>query len=301
MRVFVTGAAGFIGQATVKELLAHGHSIMGLARNDANAAIITEAGGTPLKGDLKDIDSLRRGAESSDGVVHLAFIHDFSDFASVCAVDRAAVKAMGEALAGTGKPLVLASGTLMCPKGVLATEDTEPERDNPPFSDRALAADLIYELSKEKAIRGCTIRFAPTVHAEGKGGLTRTLIDMYHEKGGPVVYIGDGSPRWPACHRDDAAVLVRLALEKGKAGSTFHGVAEEGVSMKETMRMVGKHLKLPVESQSVEDAMPALGMFAHLLALDNPTSSEKTRKELGWHPTRPGLIEDFEANFPHWG
>ena len=299
MRVFVTGAAGFIGQATVKELLAHGHSVIGLARNDANASIITAAGGTPLKGDLKNIESLRRGAEASDGVVHLAFIHDFNDLASSCAADRVAIEAMGEALVGTGKPFVLASGTMICPKGVLATEDSEPVRDMPPFSDRAMSEDLIYKLSKEKGVRGSVIRFAPTVHAEGKGGLTRALIDIYHEKGGPVVYVGDGSPRWPACHRDDAAALVRLALEKGKAGSTFHAVAEEGVLVKDTMGMVGKQMKLPVESQSMENAVPVLGVLAYPLASDNPTSSEKTRKELGWQPTRPGLIADFEANFPY--
>ena len=299
MRVFVTGAAGFIGQATVKELVAHGHSVIGLARNDANASKITAAGGTPIKGDLKDIESLRHGAEASDGVVHLAFIHDFNDFLNACATDRAAIEAMGEVMAGTGKPFVLASGTMGCPKGVLVTEDTEPDRNMPPFSERTVSSDLVYNLSKEKGFRGSVIRFAPTVHAEGKGGLTGRLIEMYHEKGGPVVYIGDGSPRWPACHRDDAAALVRLALEKGKAGSTFHAVAEEGVSMKDTMGMVGKQMKLSVESQSVEDAMPALGMFAHLLASDNPSSSEKTRKELGWQPIRAGLIADFEANFPY--
>ena len=299
MHVFVTGAAGFIGQATTKELVAHGHSVIGLARNDANASIITAAGGTPLKGDLKDIDSLKRGAEASDGVVHLAFIHDFSDFENSCATDRAAIEAMGEVLTGTGKPFLLASGTLGCPKGVLATEDTVAEHNNPPFTDRTISANLVYQLSKEKGIRGSVIRFAPTVHAEGKGGLTRALIDIYHGKGGPVIYVGDGSPRWPACHRDDAAALVRLALEKGKAGSTYHAVTEEGVSMKDTMGMVGKQMKLPVESQSVEDAMPALGLFARLLSFDNPTSSEKTRKELGWQPTRPGLIADFEAHFPY--
>ena len=206
---------------------------------------------------------------------------------------------MGDALKGTGKPFVLASGTLTLPRGSLATEESEPERDRPPFSDRTISADLVYALAKEKGVRGMVVRFAPTVHAEGKGGLTRALIDIYHEKGGPVIYVGDGSPRWPACHRDDAAVLVRLALEKGDAGSTFHAVSEEGVSMKETMGMVGKGMKLPVVSQTVEEAMPALSIFAHLLASDNPTSSEKTRKELGWQPTRAGLIADFEANFPY--
>lgn len=206
---------------------------------------------------------------------------------------------MGEALAGTGKPFVLASGTLGCPKGVLATEDTENEKDNPPFSDRSISADMVHKLSKDKGVRGSVIRFAPTVHAEGKGGLTRALIDIYHEKGGPVIYVGDGSARWPACHRDDAAVVVRLALEKGKAGSTYNAVAEEGVPMKDAMGMVGKQMKLPVESRSSEEALPALGMLAYILAMDGPTSSEKTKKELGWQPTRTGLIADFEANFPY--
>lgn len=181
---------------------------------------------------------------------------------------------------------------------MLGTEDTEPKADMPGFSDRAMSAALVYRLSKEKGVRGSVIRFAPTVYAEGKGGLIGRLIELYHEKGGPVIYIGDGSARWPACHRDDAAVLIRLALEKGKPGSTFHAVAEEGVLSKDSMGMVGRQMKLPVESRAVEEAAPALGMFAHVLALDNPTSSEKTRKELGWQPTRAGLVADFEANFP---
>ena len=300
MHVFVTGAAGFIGQATVKELLAHGHSVLGLARNEANASIITAAGATPLKGDVKDLESLRRGATASDGVVHLAFNHDFSDFANSVVAERAAIETIGEALAGTGKPFLIASGTLSCPKGgVLATEDCEPDRSDPFFSARTLNADLIYKFSQEKNIRGCVIRFAPTVHAEGNGGLTRMLIDHYHDKGGPVIYINDGSARWPACHRDDAAVVVRLALEKGKPGRTYHAVAEEGVSLKDTMSLVARKLHLPLESRSVEEAGPALGPLAYILAADNPTSSAITREELGWKPTREGLLEDFEGNFPY--
>lgn len=298
MHVFVTGAAGFIGKATVKELLANGHSVIGLARNEANASTITAAGATPWKGDLEDLDSLRRGAEASDGVIHLAFF-DFKDYVKACAIDRAAIEAIAEGLAGTGKPFLLASGTLLCPKGTLATEDTEAEKDNPPFSDRGLSADLIYKLSKEKNIRGSVIRFPPTVHAEGNGGFARMLIDTYHAKGGPVMYVGDGSPRWPACHRDDVATLLRLALEKGKPGSTFHAVGEEGLSTKELMEMIGKGLKLPVEVKTVEEAVPVLGVLAYVLTFDNPSSNEKTRKELGWQPTHAGLIEDFEANFPY--
>ena len=226
-------------------------------------------------------------------------IHDFSDYAAACAADRAAIEAMGEVLAGSGKPLVIASGTLSCQTGVLATEDSEPTRDHPPFSLRSLSADLIYQLSKEKEIRGSVIRLPPTVYAEGKGGLTGMLIDTYRGKGGPVVYIGDGSARWPGCYRDDAATMFRLALEKGKPGATYHAVAEEGIPMKETAEMIGKNLGIPVESRSVEDATSVLGMFARVIDMDNPSSSEKTKKELGWEPVGPGLISDFEANFPH--
>lgn len=299
MHVFVTGAAGFIGRATVKELIAHGHSVTGLARNEKNASIIAAAGATPLKGDLDDLDSLRRGAEASDGVIHLAFIHDFSDYARVCALDRAAIEALGQGLGGSGKPLVIASGTLLCRKGVLATEDSEAERDQPPFSDRALSADLVEKLSKENGIRGSVIRLPPTVHGEGDGGFARMLIDTYHQKGGPIIYVGDGSARWPACHRDDAAVLFRLALEKGKPGSTFHAINDEGVPTKELSELIAKHMKLPVAVQTAEEATAALGLFGSLLTADNPCSSEKTRKELGWQPTRPGIIADFDANFPY--
>ena len=298
MHVFVTGAAGFIGQATIKELQSHGHTVTGLARNDANASIITSLGATPLRGDLADLDSLRRGAASSDGVVHLGFVHDFANFASVCATDRAAIQAMGEAIAGTNKPLIISSGTLGCPKGAITTEDTENERNNPPFTDRALSADLTHKFAKESGVRGMVVRFAPTVHAEGKGGLTRAMIDIYRQKGGPVVYVGDGAARWPACHRDDAATLIRLVLEKGQAGKTYHAVDEEGVSMKDVAEMIGKGLKQPVESTSAEEAAKVVGMFGPLMAADNPTSSEKTRKELGWEARGLGLLKDFTANFP---
>ncbi|CAF9925068.1 hypothetical protein IMSHALPRED_006367 [Imshaugia aleurites] len=295
MRVFVTGAAGFIGRATTQELVKNGHQVLGLARNDAHVEAVTKAGAEPHKGDLKDIESLKSGAKAADGVIHLAFIHDFQDFAGACATDRAAIEAMGEALAGTGKPLVIASGTLGLSEGTLATEDSEPERI-PPLADRAMSADLIYALSKDKQVRGSVIRLPPTVHGAGDGGFIPTLSNMYRKKGS-VIYVGDGSARWPAVHRHDAAVLFRLAVEKGTAGATYHAIAEQGVPMKEITTMVGKHLQLPVESQSVEEAMGTVGFFAHLISRDNPTSSEKTQKELGWHPTQPGLLADMEANY----
>lgn len=295
MRVFVTGAAGFIGRATVQELIKNGHQVLGLARSDASIEAIVKAGAEPHKGDLKDIESLKSGARTADGIIHLAFIHDFQDFPGVCAIDRAAIEAMGEVLAGTGKPLVVASGTLSCPKGTLATEDAEPER-NTPLSDRVKSADLVYALSKEKQVRGSVIRFPPTVHGAGDAGMIPHLIDLSRQKGS-VIYIGDGSARWPAVHRDDAAVLLRLALEKGTAGATYHANAEQGVPMKDILTVVGKHLQLPLKGQSVQEAMGALGFMAPMIAMDNPTSSEKTQKELGWHPTRSGLLADMEANY----
>ena len=296
MRVFVTGAAGFIGRATVQELLKNGHQVLGLARSDASIDALTKAGAQPHEGDLKDIESLKSGAKAADGVIHLAFIHDFRDFPGACATDRAAIEAMGEALAGTGKPLVIANGTLGCPKGTLATEDTEPER-GVPMSDRAQSADLVYALSKEKQVRGVVVRLPPTVHDAGDAGMIPTLGNMYRQKGS-VIYIGDGSSRWPAVHRDDAAVLLRLALEKGTAGATYNAVAEQGVAMKDITAVASRKLQLPIQGgESVEEAMGALGFLALLISWDNPTSSEKTQKELDWHPTHPGLLADLEANY----
>ena len=295
MRVFVTGAAGFIGQSTVQELLKNGHQVLGLARSEASIEAIAKAGAEPHKGDLKDMESLKSGAKACDGVIHLAFIHDFSDFAAACATDRAAIEAMGQALAGTGKPLVIASGTLGLPKGTLGYEDTDPLRDHP-LSDRALSADLINAFSKEKNIRGITIRFAPTVHGKGDKGFIPMLINAYREKGS-VIYVGDGSARWPAIHRNDAAIVLRLALEKGTAGATYHAIAEQGVSFKEITEVISKKLQLPVKGETGQKAAEELGFLGHVIGLDNPTSSEKTQKELGWHPTQLGLLADIEENY----
>ena len=203
---------------------------------------------------------------------------------------------MGEVLAGTNKPLIIASGTLSLTKGTLATEDTEPLRGTP-LEARALSADLVYALSKEKQIRGIVMRLPPTVHDAGDKGFIPMMMSSFREKG-TVTYVGSGATRWPAVHRNDAAVVLRLALEKGKAGATYHAVAEQGVPMKNILTVVGKGLGLPVASQSAEEAMASGGGFlAHASALDNPTSSEKTQKELGWHPTGLGLLADLEANY----
>ncbi|UJR17974.1 hypothetical protein I4U23_004873 [Adineta vaga] len=295
MRVFVTGAAGFIGRAVVQELLNNGHQVLGLARSDASVEIITKAGAEPHQGDLEDIESLKSGARIADGVIHLAFIHDFSDYAKAAAVDRAAIEAMGEVMAGTGKPLVIASGTMIVVKGKLATEDTEPDRSSP-FAERARSADLVYTLSKEKKIRGSVIRLPPTVHGAEDKGFIPMLINAARQKGF-VTYVGDGSARWPTVHRLDAAVLFRLALEKGTAGATYQAVAEQGVPTKDIMTVIGKHLRLPVEAKPLNEAVEAIGFLAHVVGSDNPTSSEKTQKELGWHPTQPKLLADMEANY----
>ena len=295
MRLFVTGAAGFIGSATVDELIKSGHQVLGLAHSDASIEAITKAGAQPHKGNLKDLESLKSGAKAADGVIHLAFIHNFEDFAGICAADRAAIEAMGEVLAGTNKPLIIASGTLGSPLGTLATEDTEPVRDSP-LSDRAKSADLVYTLSKEKQVRGMVVRISPTVHGAGDKGFMTMLANIYR-KNGSVFYVGDGSARWPAVYRGDMAVLLRLAVEKGTAGATYNAVAEQGVAMKDITAVLGKKLQLPVQGKSQEEAVGAGGFLGHVISFDNPTSSEKTQKELGWHPTGPGLLEDLEANY----
>ena len=295
MRVFVTGAAGFIGRATVEELVNNGHQVLGLARSDANIENITKAGGEPHKGSLEDLESLRSGARAADGVIHLAFIHDFQNLAHATAVDRAAIEAIGEVLSGTRKPLIISAGTLMLPKGVLANENTEDEKVGP-FAERLKSAELISTLSKEKQVRGMVMRFAPTVHGAGDWGFIPILTNMCREKGS-AVYIGDGSNRWPAVQRADAAVLLRLALEKGRPGATYHAVAEEGIAMKDIITVIAKHLNLPIEGKSAEEAAAVYGFFAHPVGADNPTSSEKTQKELGWRPVQPGLLADMEANY----
>ena len=294
MRVFVTGAPGFIGQAVTKELLDHGHQVVGLARSDASAEKVSKLGAEVYRGDIEDLDSLRKGAKDADGVIHLAFIHDFSDFANGCRVDQEAIRAMAGAMEGTSKPLVIASGTLSLLKDKPSTEDSGHDPNNS-FSIRGKGETILAELSKEKNVRGATIRLAPTVHGKGDKAFIPMLSGMA-KKAGFVTKIGDGKNVWPAVHRDDAAVLYRLALEKGKAGSVYHAIAED-VEMNQILETMGKGVDLPVETKSMEDALQAVGFFAYALANDNPVSSKKTQEELGWQPKQLGLIADMKANY----
>ena len=288
MRVFVTGAAGFIGEATTKELIANGHEVVGLARNDANEAALKKMGAKVHRGDLTDVESLKAGAKAADGVIHLAFIHDFTKFAENGQIDKRAIEAMGSVLEGTNKPLVVTSGTGMLAPGRLATEDDVANSGEgvPRVSEAAAFAFA------NRGVRVSAIRL-PQVHgAPGKAGFIGYLYEVAKQKG-MSAYVGDGSNRWPSAHRDDVAVLYRLALEKGRAGAPYHAVAEEGIAVKPMAELFGKVLNLPVQSIKQEDAFAHFGFLAMFAGIDMPASSAKTRAELGWTPKEIGLMEDI--------
>ncbi|HEX4011672.1 MAG TPA: SDR family oxidoreductase [Solirubrobacteraceae bacterium] len=292
MRVFVTGASGWVGAAVVPELISAGHEVVGLARSDASAAAIAAAGAEVRRGDLDDPEGLRDAAAAADGVIHLAFIHDFSDMDSSGRADLRAIEAMGAALAGSGRPLVNASGTALAQPGQLATEDQAPD-PNASVTHRHRSEEMMISLAS-RGVRTAIVRLSPTVHGDGDHGFVPVLIDIARERG-VSAHVGDGSNRWPAVHQVDAATLFRLALEKGTPGSRFHGVAEEGVSTREIAAMIGRHLDVPVESVAPEDATEHFGWIGAFFALDVPASSALTRERLGWLPVQPGLIADLEA------
>jgi nucleoside-diphosphate-sugar epimerase len=291
MRVFLTGATGFIGSAIVPELLEAGHEVLGLARSDAAAAALTAAGAGVHRGALDDLDSLRAGAAASDGVIHTAFIHDFSDMAASGRTDLRAVETLGDALAGSGRPLVVTSGTATLEPGRLATERDVPSPDNP-ASHRSPSERATIALA-DRGVRASLLRLPASVHGEGDHGFVPALIGFAREKGS-AAYVGDGTNRWPAVHRLDAARLFRLALESAPAGTTLHGTGEEGVPMRDIVAVIGRHLDVPVVSVTPEEAGDHLGWLAHFAAIDNPTSSELTRTLLGWAPTQPELIADLD-------
>ena len=292
MRVFVTGASGWIGSAVVPELLAAGHSVVGLARSGESAAAVAAAGAEVRRGSLDDPESLRAGAEDADGVVHLAFKHDFSDFAGAGRTERTAIETLGDALKGGDRPFLFASGVALLAPGRVVTE-----RDASPFSGpdapRGGAEPLAFEYA-ERGVRPVALRFPPTVHGDGDHGFVARLVRVARERGASG-YVGDGANRWPAVHRLDAARAVALALEKAPAGSVVHAIAEEGVPARAIAEVIGRSLDVPVVPVDPEDAEAHFGWIGRFFAVDVPASSALTRELLGWEPTGPGLIDDLTA------
>src|SRR5260370_21189198 len=289
MRVFVTGATGFIGSAVVRELIDAGHPLLGLARSDAGAQSIIAAGADVHRGSLEDLESLRRGAGAADGVIHTAFIHDFSNYGRAAEADRGAIETLGGALAGSDRPLIVTSGTLLAqPQGSLATEEDPPKPNFPRKSEEAALA------LAPRGVRASVLRLPPSVHGNGDHGFVPRLISIAREKG-VSAYIGDGLNRWPAVHRLDAAHLYRIVLEKSSAGARYHGVADEGIPTREMAEVIGRHLNVPVVSKSREEAADHFGWIALFFGMDGPASSAQTQDQLGWRPVQPGLIADLNA------
>ena len=299
MRVFVTGASGWIGSAVVPELIDAGHQVTGLARSEASAAALTDAGAEVVRGTIDDLDTLRSAAAASDGVIHLAFMHDLAfsgGFEAAAEADRRTVETFGEVLAGSGRPLVIASGTLGLALGRVATErdglGPAPAEIGRGPQIRRDTARLTVSLA-DRGIRSAVLRLPPTVHGDGDHGFMATLVKMDTDQG-VSGYIGDGSNRWPAVHRFDAAHLFRLAVENAPAGSTLHAIADEGVPIRAVAEVIGRHLGLPLASVAPEDAAAHFGWLGAFLALDSPASSELTRELTGWQPAQPGLLDDLD-------
>ena len=290
MRIFVTGATGFIGSALVPELINAGHQVLGLTRSDAGAQSLLAAGAEVHRGNLEDLESLRAGAAKSDGVIHLAFDHDFSNFVAICEKERHVIEALGDALVGSDRPLVITSGTGMgnFAPGKPATEDHFDSNHPNPRKSSELAGVSV----AERGVNVSVVRL-PQVHDTVKQGLISYAVAAAREKG-VSAYVGDGLNRWPAAHVLDTARLYRLALEKAEAGARYHAVAEEGVSVRDIAEVLGRGLKMPVVSLSPEEAGAHFGWLAPFAGWDMPASSAQTQERLGWHPTGPGLIADLE-------
>lgn len=291
MRVFVTGATGFVGSAVTRELLDSGHEVLGLARSDQGAQALKSAGAEVHRGDLNDLDSLRRGAEAADGVAHLAFIHDFTNLAASGEADVRAIEAIGGVLEGTGKPFVVTSG-LLTPRGRVGTEEDPADPASP--ATHRIASEVATLALAERGVRSSVLRLPPTVHGEGDGGFVPMVITIARDKGVSAM-VGDGANHWPAVHRLDAARLFRLALESAPAGVRLHAVDDEGVAFREIAEVIGRHLDLPVVSVPGEEAVEHFGWLGRFASLGLQASSALTRKRLGWEPTHASLIPDLDA------
>jgi nucleoside-diphosphate-sugar epimerase len=291
MRVFLTGASGFVGSAIVDELVGAGHQVLGLARSDDSAAAIAAAGADVHRGALDDLDSLRAGAAAADGVIHTAYIHDFSDREGAARTDLLAVRTLGAALATSDRPFVVTSGTAALPAGRVGIETDEPDARS--FGAHRIASEQATLAFAGRGVRSSVVRLSPTVHGAGDHGFVPMVIETARRTG-VSAYIGDGANRWPAVHRLDAARLFRLALERAPAGSVLHGVAEEGIAVRAIAEVIGRQLGVPVRSLSPAEAGDHFGFLAAVLAGDVPASSALTRERTGWRPVRPGLLADLE-------
>jgi nucleoside-diphosphate-sugar epimerase len=291
MRIFVTGASGFVGSAVVQELIGAGHRVLGLARSDSSAKAVAAAGADVHHGTLEDLDSLRHGAATCDGVIHTAFIHNFANMTASAEIDKLAIGALGEALAGSNRPLVVTSPIGLLTPGRVSTEADAPDPSSP--GAHRMASEQTALSLATRGVRVSVVRLPPSVHGDGDHGFVPALIRIAREKG-VSAYIGEGRNRWSAVHRLDAAQLFRLALEKGHAGATYHSIGEEGVTTRAIAETIGRKLQLPVVSKSREQASEHFGWLARFFGNDMPASSAQTQSRLGWRPQQPGLIADLE-------